>query len=208
MEAKEAKDEKKEVTISEAPSARSKCQICKEPIAKGDMRVGMPSRHNGLSVVKWIKPACAVSNSIFFDYAPTGRAKCCTSGRTIEKGELRMTMDLFNCEGKYASRNIFFPPAASAIVLELLALEACNGHSVESLTESIADDEARSWARDALSGRDVSALSVPVAAPAAKPTKAKRNTGDDGSEKPAKKPKKQKKQASPGSDEDEGEAVD
>ena len=44
--------------LVEALSNRSKCQACGEFIAYGSIRVGMPARHNGVLITKWLHPEC------------------------------------------------------------------------------------------------------------------------------------------------------
>ena len=105
-------------TLEVASSNRSSCQRCKEKIEKGEMRAGMPSRHNGLSVTKWLKPACLVKN-LRVDYAPTGRAKCKGDGSPIAKGEPRVLFRILDCLGNVNSQCIFKPPNAAEYLAEL-----------------------------------------------------------------------------------------
>ena len=200
-----------DVTISEAPSARSKCQACKETILKGTQRVGFPGRHNGatplhsrsehcdadttltgvcacpgLTVTRWVHPVCFANECIMFDFAPTGRAKCSLSGREIAKGQLRLVMGITSCEGKMTSKKIFHPPAAASLTGELLALSDCRDVSVDALCASISDKVTRCWASDALRGVDVSSRTVPTceakAQPSQKKAKRKRSEPHDGSD--------------------------
>uniref|UniRef100_A0A7S4BRL1 PARP-type domain-containing protein n=1 Tax=Chrysotila carterae TaxID=13221 RepID=A0A7S4BRL1_CHRCT len=60
-------------TVCVAPTARSKCQSCSEKIESGSQRVGMPARHAGLSVTRWLHPVCFVNN-LLVDTAPSSRA--------------------------------------------------------------------------------------------------------------------------------------
>ncbi len=69
----------------------------------GETRVSFPGRHAGLSVTKWLHPACFAGHCLVVDYAPTGRAKCAGGGRAIGKGEARLVMRIKNCEGKVSS---------------------------------------------------------------------------------------------------------
>lgn len=173
----------------------------------------MPARRNGLSVTKWLHPRCFAAHCISFDYAPTGRAKCSVSGVEIQKGNLRLTMDLTSCEGKVTSRKIFHPPSAAPLVQELLACNGCKEMSVDDLCASLTEAQVRSWALDALTGRDVSNRPVPAksnskpdAKPKARPmSKASRETI---SEKPTKKQKKAQPPENDDDGSDDGEAVD
>ena len=60
-----------EIAISAAPTARSKCQACKETIQKDEMRISFPGRHNGITVTKWLHPLCFAEKGVLCDYAPT-----------------------------------------------------------------------------------------------------------------------------------------
>ena len=75
-----------DVSVSAAPTGRSSCKHCKEPIASGSMRVSMPGRHNGLSVNRYLHPACFARHCLALGYAPTDRAKCALAGTPIGKG--------------------------------------------------------------------------------------------------------------------------
>ena len=57
-----------DVGLSVATTNRSKCQFCKESIAKDENRVSFPGRHSNLSVCKWLHPQCFADNSIIVDY--------------------------------------------------------------------------------------------------------------------------------------------
>ena len=83
--------------LSEATTGRSKCQRCREPILKGEQRVGMVGRSSGISVRKWMHPNCFACN-MRVDYAPTGRAKCTLEpeGDFIAKGEPRFLLRLMD----------------------------------------------------------------------------------------------------------------
>jgi hypothetical protein len=113
--------EKKPLTrpeVSTAPTGRSKCVQCKEPIAQGEHRVGMPARHNGLSVTKWLHPTCFAS-SLKVDLAPTNRASCRGDGTKIEKGEPRLLARYFNCLNEVGSQCIFKPHNAAVLLADL-----------------------------------------------------------------------------------------
>ena len=160
------------VTVSQAVSGRSSCQVCKEKILDKSMRVGLPGKNNGISCTKWCHPDCFADSIFVFDYAPTGRAKCSLSGRDIAKGEMRLNARKLNCQGKVATNVIYHPPAAAGIVQEVL-MQCTGGASVVSLCARIEDAQACAWARDAISGVDVSARPVPMNAQSddAKPAK-------------------------------------
>ena len=93
-------------TLQVAASARSSCYICKDKIEKDRLRVGMPARHAGLSVVKWTHPQC-FAKLIRLDKAPTNKAKCTQLGTPIQKNELRVLMELLTACGDVKSRKIF-----------------------------------------------------------------------------------------------------
>jgi len=210
------------VTVSQAVSGRSSCQVCKEKILDKSMRVGLPGTNNGMSCTKWVKPDCFATNIFVFDYAPTGRAKCSLSDRDIAKGELRLNARKMNCQGKVATNIIYHPPAAAAIVQEVLA--HCTDASVASICEQIKDAHARQWATDAISGEDVAARPVPMdlqadeasAKPAAK-KKAKRAAQPQGEDESRDQPSNKKPRAKKGAkaqpqvegdDDDDGALVD
>ena len=161
------------VALEPASSNRSACQVCKEKIEKGAMRVGHPSQSNGMSIKKWVKPECYLRTNVIFEYS-SNKSTCCLSRREIPKHTLRLTMALLKCDGKYGDKKFFHPPEARALVQEMLALDECSGHSVASLCASLTDDVARAWAVDALSGCDVSGRPVPMQEPEPKPRAPKR----------------------------------
>ena len=78
--------------IVEAPSDRSKCQSCREFIALGSYRVGLPYYHGGFTVVKWHHPSCFKRHCLLVDYAPTGRAKDTSDGTPISEGQPRLVI--------------------------------------------------------------------------------------------------------------------
>lgn len=173
-----------DVTISVAPSNRSKCQRCKETIEKESTRIGMPARHNGLSVVKWLHPQCFVGECISFDHAPTGRARCAAACERSEiaQGELRLLMDLTSCEGKVTSRKIFHPACAGSLVREMVSLDACSHLSLETICSRGLTEEPRAWALDALRGADMAGRPVPTAEvkPKRRPKRAREAPAADG----------------------------
>ena len=101
-------------------------------------------------------------------------------------------MALTSCEGALKDKVFFHPPAASALVQEILAVVECSDVSISALTSSLPDG-ARSWAHDALAGKDVGGP-VPTNAPDseskphAKPRKRSANLGEAAEAKPPKKP--------------------
>ncbi len=103
-----------------APSNRSKCYACKEPIALGAQRVGMPARSSGLTVTKWVHPAC-FARCLCVDLAPTGRASCKGDGTSIEKGTPRVLMRLYTDCGdvKGGSQCIYKPHNATDLLSRL-----------------------------------------------------------------------------------------
>ena len=78
--------------IVESPSDRSKCQSCREFIALGSYRVGLPYYHGGFTVVKWHHPSCFKRHCLLVDYAPTGRAKDTSDGTPISEGQPRLVI--------------------------------------------------------------------------------------------------------------------
>ena len=155
--------------LDTAPTGRSKCQRCREPIAQGDQRVGMVGRSSGISCMKWMKPNCFATN-MRVDYAPTGRAKCTLDpdGDFIAKGEPRFLLRMLNdCTQTVKSQQIYRPTNAAEIVSKFLALDGVTVtvSSIDGL-EALESEEHRQWVVDALSGKDVSAKPVPIAAAA------------------------------------------
>lgn len=111
------------------------CDVClqvgawflQEKIEKDEMRVSMPGRHNGISVNRYLHPACFAERCVGIDFAPTSRGKCSGDGRAIGKGEMRLTMTLRNCEGKAQTTKLWHPPNAAPFLSQLFA--ACDGAS-------------------------------------------------------------------------------
>ena len=103
-----------------ASSNRSKCYACKESIALGAQRVCMPARSSGLTVTKWVHPAC-FARCICVDLAPTGRASCKGDGTSIEKGTPRVLMRLYTDDGdvKGGSQCIYKPHNATDLLSRL-----------------------------------------------------------------------------------------
>eukprot|EP00966_Prymnesium_polylepis_P110555 2557553-Prymnesium_polylepis.1 len=114
--------------IVEAPSSRSKCQTCGEHIEHFSMRIGMPARHNGITVTKWVHPACFVRHNLRCDYAPTDRAHCSGDGSLIGKGEPRIVMfrkrgpGVETGSGSVVHQKVYKPPNAAPFLSDLLAL--------------------------------------------------------------------------------------
>ena len=63
------------VVVEAAKTGRSKCRCCMEPIAQGDMRVGMESWMVGRQVVVWQHPKCFLSQIGICQETSTAR-KC------------------------------------------------------------------------------------------------------------------------------------
>jgi hypothetical protein len=193
-----------DVKVVKATSGRSKCQRCKESISKESYRVSFPGRHNGISCVKWLHPACFAQHCMRVDYAPTGQAKCHGEGRPIPKGEVRLVLQLTACNGDVSSRKIYHPssPTAVSFLSSLLSLEECQESvSIEKLSETLdGPPEHRAWVVEALKGRDVAAQAVPTrgAAPVVSGTEALKegvvNGTAAGAQKPPKPPKSKAKQ--------------
>ena len=185
-------------TLEVASSNRSSCQRCKEKIEKGEMRAGMPSRHNGLSVTKWLKPACLVKN-LRVDYAPTGRAKCKGDGSPIAKGEPRVLFRILDCLGNVNSQCIFKPPNAAEYLAEL---GRCEGVTLDIGAIDGMDElepEHRAWTKSALAGGEAVASTPRREAPEKPKAPKKRKAaaeGDDAADAAAA-PKKAKKKAAP-----------
>ena len=168
--------------IIRAPTGRGKCQTSQEPIAQGELKVGMVGRSSGVSVVKWMKPQHFAAN-MRVEYAPTGRAKCTLnhedSSPFIGKGEPRLLFRMMktSCEGiEVAKCQQIYNPANAAVgelVKKYLELDGVTTTipTIGGLDE-LDSDEHRRWVIDALEGRDVSGRAVPVGASAAAKQKA------------------------------------
>ena len=144
-----------------ALSGRSKCQFCGELIEFGDIRVGMPAKHNGVSITKWLHPPCFARHGLRCDYAPTDRAHCSGDGSHIRKGEPRLVMFLDSCDAVSGRpltchQKLYKPPNAASFIRELLALP-----NVDVRIDTIAGLDAlntpahRTWVESALAGAAV-----------------------------------------------------
>ena len=132
----------------------------------GDHRVGMPARHNGLSVTKWLHPLCFAAN-LRVDYAPTGRASCKGDGSKIEKGEPRLLTRYFNCLDAVGAQCIFKPRNAASLLEDLRVAGApVVPAEVDGVKELAADH--RQSVIDALAGKEPQQEAAP--APLAEPT--------------------------------------
>ena len=186
-----------EPVVLHAPTGRGKCQTSQEPIAQGELKVGMVGRSSGVSVIKWMKPKYFAAN-MRVEYAPTGRAKCTTnheeSAPFIGKGEPRILFRMMktSCEGtEVAKCQQIYNPANAAVgelVRKYLALEGVTTtiRTIGGIDE-LESDEHRRWVIDALEGRDVSSRPVPVCAsaaakPKARPQKKRKDKEDDEAE--------------------------
>lgn len=140
-----------EPQLVEALSGRSKCQACGELITFREMRVGMPAKHNGVSITKWLHPPCFARHGLRCDYAPTDRAHCSGDGSAIRKGEPRLVMFLETCD-KVVHQKLYKPPNAAAFLRELFQLPSV-GMSINAI-EGLDAFEAphRTWVEAALSG--------------------------------------------------------
>jgi len=225
-----------EPVVLAAPTGRGKCQTSQEPIAQGELKVGMVGRSSGVTVMKWMKPKYFAAN-MRVEYAPTGRAKCTSnheeSAPFIGKGEPRLLFRMMKTSSdgtEMAGCQQIYNPANAAVgelVRKYLDLEGVTTtvKTLGGLDEM--EDAHRQWVVDALEGRDVSSRPVPVGAPPAKPRapkKKKENADEENEEndeaKPAKRakaPPKKKKEAPPppepkqqeaGDDESELEVID
>ena len=180
-----------------ATSGRSSCQVCKEKIAQGTHRVGMPARRSGISVTKWICPECFANPdtaSIHVDYAPTGRAKCTVDGGEIAKGATRVLFQLTGCDGSVTTKKIYRPANARQLLEELAAVDgiALVYENISGMDEL--SDESRTEVLAALNGE------APVAAAAAEPassTAADEPPADGEQTKPRKKKQKRAEDAAP-----------
>lgn len=193
------------------------CQSCKETINKGDRRVSFPGRHAGITVVKWLHPQCFAETGIAVDYAPTGRAKCCDTGREIGKGEARLVMRLMGCDGQPKGAKIFHPASGAATAFLGELFEHTEGVTHATLASQLPGPaEHRAWVADALRGNNPAAP-VPVAdtAPALKKRKPKAAAEEepeplgDTAPKAKRQAKAQKREAAePEREDSDGELVD
>mmetsp|Transcript_16576 Transcript_16576/g.32395 ORF Transcript_16576/g.32395 Transcript_16576/m.32395 type:complete len:172 (-) Transcript_16576:736-1251(-) len=150
-------------TVCVAPTARSKCQSCSEKIESGSQRVGMPARHAGLSVTRWLHPVCFVNN-LLVDTAPSSRAKCAGDGTPIAKGEPRLLMRLISCEGDARAQKIYKPQNAYSLIQELRKIEGVGSLKADSIAGmDTLSKEQQKWVRDALSGKKLDAAKVRTA---------------------------------------------
>ena len=140
--------------LVEALSNRSKCQACGEFIAFASIRVGMPARHNGVTITKWLHPSCFAAYGLRCDYAPTDRAHCSGDGSPINKGEPRLVMFLESCS-KVLHQKVYKPQNAAPFLRELFALPgvALGPGDVEGLDALEIDH--RPWVESALAGHAV-----------------------------------------------------
>jgi len=156
--------------LSEASTGRSKCQRCREPILKGDQRVGMVGRSSSISVRKWMHPNCFATN-MRVDYAPTGRAKCTLEpeGDFIAKGEPRFLLRMMTeCSDTVKVQQIYRPANAADLVAKFLAVDGVSvtAASINGI-DALESDDHRQWMLDVLAGGDVSSRPVPICAAAA-----------------------------------------
>lgn len=77
------------ITVERARSGRSKCASSQEPIALGEMRVGIMSWRMGRSCVAWQKASSFATTGLFCELAKTGAASCKVTGEKQPKGTLR-----------------------------------------------------------------------------------------------------------------------
>ena len=140
--------------LVEAPSGRSRCVCCGEFIPLGSTRVGMPARHNGLSVTKWVHPPCFARFCVRCDYAPTDRARCQGDGSPIRKGEPRLVLFLESpASGKVVHQKAYKPPNAAPFLRDLCALPGVDVRpdSIAGL-DALDTPEHRAWVVAALAG--------------------------------------------------------
>jgi hypothetical protein len=77
------------ITVERARSGRAKCASSQEPIALGEMRIGIMTWRMGRSCIAWQKAGSFISKGLFCDVAKTGAASCKVSGEKQPKGTLR-----------------------------------------------------------------------------------------------------------------------
>jgi hypothetical protein len=143
-----------------------------------------------------VHPSCYLSSCVHFENSKC-KSKCRLSKHEIGKHELRLTMALTSCEGKLKDQVFFHPPHASTLVRQLLDAAGGTEHTFDQLCVSLPLD-AKAWARDALSGVDLTGRRAPTVEPEVKPRapKKKRAAEDDEAESAAKKPRAKKAKAS------------
>ena len=79
------------LTIENAKTGRSKCRKCMEPIAAGELRIGMQAWIMGRQAVTWQHPCCFMGN-LTVAVEATGRGKCKGTGLPLTKGEPKLGM--------------------------------------------------------------------------------------------------------------------
>ena len=170
-----------------------------------------------MTVTAWLHPICFAENCIAVDWAPTGRAKCADTGKDISKGEARLVMRLYDCQGNPKSTKIFTPSSGEATSFLSSLLDNTPGDStasIEAFAQQLPDasQSDRTYIIDALSGRDVSSRRTPVseaAAAAASKRKKKSQADSQASEPQAPKAKRPKKEAElEAEDGENGQVVD
>ena len=159
--------------LVDARSGRSKCQVCGDFIAFGSKRVGLPARHNGITVTKWLHPVCFARHGLRCDYAPTDRAHCSGDGSLIGKGEPRIVMFLESpCGDRVVHQKTYKPQNAASFLGGIFALPnvTVRPDTIEGL-ESLETAAHRTWVESAVRGL--------AAGPAPTRTAAERTTCED-----------------------------
>jgi hypothetical protein len=80
------------IVFERARSGRSKCCSSQQPIALGEMRVGITTWRMGRSCVAWQKAESFVERGMYVDVAKTGTASCKISGEKQPRGTLRFAV--------------------------------------------------------------------------------------------------------------------
>lgn len=80
------------ITLEYAKSGRSTCRNCQKAIDKDTPRVGMETWISGRLSTTWQHIDCFLGDNIEVGYDKSGRSKCSVTGKTIEKGSIKIDL--------------------------------------------------------------------------------------------------------------------
>lgn len=123
------------VLVERARSGRSKCVSSQEPIALGELRIGVQAWMGGRTTVCWQRVPSFLEKGCSLGYAQNNAASCKESGLKLTKGDLRLGI----LNGPTSRFYVSWEPAV-AILREVLMAAGAKASDLSGFDELNASD--------------------------------------------------------------------
>eukprot|EP00967_Tisochrysis_lutea_P106988 scaffold164576_cov30-Tisochrysis_lutea.AAC.1 len=161
--------------VERARSGRSRCVSSQDPIALGELRIGLLAWMGGRTTICWQRPQSFLERGASIGYALNSAASCRVSKRKLKKGELRLAVRNGPSSHFYISWDAAVPAVRQALLAAgtgahaLVGIDGLNASDARAVLEA-----CKLSKRD----RDEFARQHPHPCEAAPPTAAKKRAGE------------------------------